>query len=134
MPSSSSSTGAKWICAEHPEPVRCDYLLNEGGGEVVHVDSERIYAVSMAEKGVFRFTPTTEGVAGHASLPMAADNALLKLAPLLEAMATERPGWDVAPGPRALLAGLGSTPTAIPAAWSRLSPPSHPARPCSPKP
>jgi acetylornithine deacetylase/succinyl-diaminopimelate desuccinylase-like protein len=71
------------------------------------VESERIYAVSIAEKGVFRFTLTTDGVAGHASLPMAADNALVKLAPVLEAMATERPGWDVTPGPRALLAGLG---------------------------
>jgi acetylornithine deacetylase/succinyl-diaminopimelate desuccinylase-like protein len=38
---------------------------------------------------------------------MAADNALVKLAPLLDAMANERPGWDVTPGPRALLAGLG---------------------------
>jgi acetylornithine deacetylase/succinyl-diaminopimelate desuccinylase-like protein len=99
-------TGAKWICAEQPELVRCDYLLNEGGGEVLPIDSERVYAVSTAEKGVFRFTLTTDGVAGHASLPMTADNALVKLAPLLEAMATRRPGWDVTPGPRALLAGL----------------------------
>ena len=100
-------TGAEWICAEHPELVRCDYLLNEGGGEALPVDSERVYAVSTAEKGVFRFTLTTDGVAGHASLPMAADNALVKLAPLLEAMGTRRPGWDVTAGPRALLAGLG---------------------------
>jgi acetylornithine deacetylase/succinyl-diaminopimelate desuccinylase-like protein len=99
-------TGAEWICAEHPEIVRCDYLLNEGGGEALPIDSQRIYAVSTAEKGVFRFTLTTEGVAGHASL-LGADNALLKLAPLLEAMSRRRPGWDVTPGPRAMLAGLG---------------------------
>lgn len=99
-------TGAEWICAEHPELVRCDYLLNEGGGETLAVDSERIYAVSMAEKGVFRFTLTTDGVAGHASL-LGGDNALLKLAPLLEKMAAGRPDWDVTAGPRALMAGLG---------------------------
>jgi len=99
-------TGAEWVCAERPELVRCDFLLNEGAGEALPVGSERIYAVSVAEKGVFRFTLSTEGVAGHASL-LGADNALLKLAPLLEAMATGRPGWDVTPGPRALLAGLG---------------------------
>ncbi|MDQ5834820.1 MAG: M20/M25/M40 family metallo-hydrolase [Actinomycetota bacterium] len=99
-------TGAEWICAEHPELVRCDYLLNEGGGEALGVDSERIYAVSMAEKGVFRFTLTTDGVAGHASL-LGGDNALLKLAPLLEKMAAGRPDWDVTAGPRALMAGLG---------------------------
>ncbi|HVD58850.1 MAG TPA: M20/M25/M40 family metallo-hydrolase [Thermoleophilaceae bacterium] len=118
-------TGAEWICAEHPAIVRCDYLLNEGGGEALPIDSQRIYAVSTAEKGVFRFTLTTEGVAGHASL-LGADNALLKLAPLLEAMARRRPGWDVTPGPRAMLAGLGidtdGDPGAALAALSEHSP------------
>ena len=52
-------TGAKWMCAEHPELVRCDYLLNEGGGEALAVDSERIYAVSIAEKGGCPWPPTT---------------------------------------------------------------------------
>ena len=66
-----------------------------------------MYTVSVAEKGVFRFTLTTEGSGGHASVPMVADNALLKLGPLLDAMATRRPAWDLSPGPRALLAGLG---------------------------
>ena len=99
-------TGAKWVCTEHPELVRCDYLLNEGGGEALPVDAERSYAVSIGEKGVFRFTLTTEGTAGHAALPIGADNALPKLAPFLEAMAAARPGWDLTPGPRALLAGL----------------------------
>ena len=99
-------TGAKWICTEHPELVRCDYLLNEGGGEALPVDAERSYAVSIGEKGVFRFTLTTEGTAGHAALPIGADNALPKLAPFLEAMAAARPGWDLTAGPRALLAGL----------------------------
>ena len=78
--------------AERPELVRCDFLLNEGGGEVLPVGSERSYAVSIGEKGVFRFTLTTDGVASHASVPMGADNALLKLAPLLDAMATGATG------------------------------------------
>jgi acetylornithine deacetylase/succinyl-diaminopimelate desuccinylase-like protein len=36
-----------------------------------------------------------------------ADNALLKLAPLLEAMGSGQPSWDVTAAPRALLAELG---------------------------
>jgi acetylornithine deacetylase/succinyl-diaminopimelate desuccinylase-like protein len=100
-------TGAEFVCAEHPELVRCDYLLNEGGGEALPVGGERFYSVSTGEKGVFRFTLVTEGTAGHASVPAVADNALLKLAPLLDAMAARRPGWDVTPGPRAFLAALG---------------------------
>jgi acetylornithine deacetylase/succinyl-diaminopimelate desuccinylase-like protein len=100
-------TGAKWLTSEHPELVRCDYLLNEGGGEAVEIDGGRLYTVGVGEKGVFRFTLTTEGAAGHASLPAIADNALLKLAPLLDALAERRPGWDVTPAPRALLEELG---------------------------
>jgi acetylornithine deacetylase/succinyl-diaminopimelate desuccinylase-like protein len=105
-------TGVEIVCAERPDLVRCDYLLNEGAGVSFPVGGERVYDVSVGEKGVgekgvFRFTLTTDGVAGHASVPALADNALLKLAPLLEAFATGTPGWDVTPGPRALLAELG---------------------------
>jgi acetylornithine deacetylase/succinyl-diaminopimelate desuccinylase-like protein len=100
-------TGAAYVTSEHPELVRCDYLLNEGAGESFSVGGERVYSVSVGEKGVFRFTLTTDGRAGHASVPMGADNALLKLAPLLEALADRRPGWDVTPPARDLLAALG---------------------------
>ena len=109
-------TGAVWLTAEHPELVRCDYLLNEGGGESFAIDGARVYGVSVGEKGVFRFTLTTDGAAGHASMPAIADNALLKLGPLLEAMAERRPGWDVTPGARGLLAELGLEPDGDPSA------------------
>jgi acetylornithine deacetylase/succinyl-diaminopimelate desuccinylase-like protein len=100
-------TGAEWLTAEHPELVRCDYLLNEGAGESFPIGDARYYDVSVGEKGVFRFTLTAEGAAGHASMPMVADNALLKLGPLLQALAQRRPGWDVGPAAQAMLAELG---------------------------
>src|SRR5215207_843820 len=100
-------TGAIWLCEHAPELVRCDYLLNEGDGARMAVGGDRFYGVSLGEKGVFRFTLHTDGVAGHASLPTIADNALLKLGPLLERMGTRRPAWDVTPGPAALFARLG---------------------------
>ena len=68
--------GAQWICKEHPEKVRCDLLVNEGGGAVFEYRGRRHYGVCCAEKGVFRFTVTTEGVAGHASMPKIGENAL----------------------------------------------------------
>ena len=75
--------GAQWICENHPDEVRCDYLLNEGAGAVLPFDGSRVFGVCIAEKGVFRFRLTTRGVAGHASMPRLGDNALLKLAPLI---------------------------------------------------
>ena len=76
--------GAQWLTETHPEKVRCDLLINEGGGAVFEYGGRRRYGVCCAEKGVFRFTLTTEGVAGHASMPGMGENALLKMAPLLE--------------------------------------------------
>ena len=104
------SLGAMWICEHHPDLVRCDYLLNEGGGAVIPYDGGRYYGVCVAEKGVFRFRLTTDGIAGHASIPKIGDNALVKMAPLLAAMDARQPGYDLTDGPRALLEGLGLEP------------------------
>jgi acetylornithine deacetylase/succinyl-diaminopimelate desuccinylase-like protein len=101
--------GAQWICAQHPDKVRCDYLLNEGAGTVIPFDGGRVFDVCVAEKGVFRFKLRTRGVAGHASIPKIGDNALLKLAPLLQAMKDRQPDFDVTSAPQALLDGLGVT-------------------------
>jgi acetylornithine deacetylase/succinyl-diaminopimelate desuccinylase-like protein len=98
--------GAIWLTQNHPELVRCDYLLNEGAGTLIPHGDERLFGVCTAEKGVFRFSLTTSGRAGHASMPGVADNALPKLVPLLAALATRRPSEDLTEAPRALLAAL----------------------------
>jgi acetylornithine deacetylase/succinyl-diaminopimelate desuccinylase-like protein len=99
--------GAQWICSEHPGKVRCDYVLNEGGGSVIPFEGRRHLGVCVAEKGVFRFRVSTDGVAGHASNPRIGDNALLKVVPLLERMRDRRPGHDVTDAARAMLTALG---------------------------
>jgi acetylornithine deacetylase/succinyl-diaminopimelate desuccinylase-like protein len=99
--------GAQWICEHHPDLVRCDLLLNEGAGTVIPYDGGRVYGVCIAEKGVFRFILRTDGIAGHASIPKIGDNALLKLAPLLQRMAERQPELDITAAPQALLDGLG---------------------------
>jgi acetylornithine deacetylase/succinyl-diaminopimelate desuccinylase-like protein len=99
--------GAIWLCDNHPELVRCDCLLNEGGGTVIPHDGERLFGVCTAEKGVFRFSLTTRGAAGHASMPNVADNALPKLVPLLDALAHRRPAEDLTEAPQALFSALG---------------------------
>jgi acetylornithine deacetylase/succinyl-diaminopimelate desuccinylase-like protein len=99
--------GAQWITETHPDKVRCDLLINEGGGWHMDRDGQRVYGVCCAEKGVFRFTVTTHGVAAHGSVPKLGDNALLKMAPLLERLAQRQPSFDVTDVPRALLAAIG---------------------------
>ncbi len=102
--------GAHWLTSEHPDKVRCDYLLNEGGGDVFEYDGRRLYGVCCAEKGIFRFTVTTRGVAAHASLPTMGDNALLKLGPIIGKLAGAPPSFALTEAPTALLRGLGEDP------------------------
>jgi acetylornithine deacetylase/succinyl-diaminopimelate desuccinylase-like protein len=99
--------GAQWITDHHPDAVRCDLLLNEGAGTVFDYGDERLYGVCLAEKGIFRFTVTTDGVAGHASTPSVGENALLKMVPLLQALGEGRRDFDVTDPARETLAGLG---------------------------
>jgi acetylornithine deacetylase/succinyl-diaminopimelate desuccinylase-like protein len=103
------SQGAQWLTATHPELVRCDMLVNEGGGGILEYDGRRLYCLGCAEKGVFRFTLTTDGVAGHASMPRLGDNALLKMAPLLERLGGAQPEYDLGTEPRAFLEAIGES-------------------------
>lgn len=99
--------GAQWLTRTHPDKVRCDMLLNEGGGGFLDYDGRRLYCLGCAEKGVFRFTVTTDGVAGHASMPRMGDNALLKMAPLLDRLGARQPAYDVGLEGRAFLDAIG---------------------------
>ncbi|HEY7892868.1 MAG TPA: M20/M25/M40 family metallo-hydrolase [Solirubrobacteraceae bacterium] len=102
--------GAEWITKTHPEKVRCDVVINEGGGGVFEYRGRRYYGVCCAEKGVFRFTLSTDGVAAHASMPKMGDNALLKMAPLLARFAERQPSYSLTAEPRAFLRGIGEDP------------------------
>jgi acetylornithine deacetylase/succinyl-diaminopimelate desuccinylase-like protein len=100
--------GAQWLTATHPDKVRCDFLLNEGGGGIVDYDGRRLYCVGCAEKGVFRFVIHTDGVAAHGAMPRLGDNALLKLGPILERFAARQPSFRLTEEPRAFLEAIGA--------------------------
>ena len=100
-----AAAGAQWLCREHPDKVRSDYVLNEGGGVSFEFGGRRFYTFCVGEKGPCRFRLRARGVAGHASLPGMGDNALLKLAPALERLRTQPP-LDPTPEGVAFVAAL----------------------------
>jgi acetylornithine deacetylase/succinyl-diaminopimelate desuccinylase-like protein len=112
--------GAHWLTDTHPEKVRCDLLLNEGAGEVFELGGRRHYGVCCAEKGIFRFNVTARGVAGHASLPRTGDNALLKLAPVIAALAAQPESFELTEAPTAFLHAIGEDPADPSAALARI--------------
>jgi acetylornithine deacetylase/succinyl-diaminopimelate desuccinylase-like protein len=97
--------GAQWLCEQHPDKVRSDYVVNEGGGELIEFAGRRLYTLSVGEKGIFRMKLRTHGQAGHASLPRIGDNALLRLAGYLAAL-SEQPQPEPTEVGEALLEAL----------------------------
>ncbi|HYN51682.1 MAG TPA: M20/M25/M40 family metallo-hydrolase [Thermoleophilaceae bacterium] len=99
--------GAQWLCREHPDKVRADFVVNEGAGQVMLYDGRRVYGVCLGEKGVFRFKLTIEGRAGHASVPRIGDNALARMGPVLTALRDRRAPIQPPPESLLLLEALG---------------------------
>jgi acetylornithine deacetylase/succinyl-diaminopimelate desuccinylase-like protein len=81
--------GAGWLCEEHPDKVRADFIVNEGGGDLVELEGRRLYTLSVGEKGIFRMWLRTKGSAGHASVPRIGKNALLELATHIAALSEQ---------------------------------------------
>jgi acetylornithine deacetylase/succinyl-diaminopimelate desuccinylase-like protein len=102
--------GAQWLCAEVPEKVRCDMVVNEGAGEVLDFGGRRMYTLCIGEKGVFRFKLTTHGRAGHASMPGIGDNALLRMVDVLSRLDGRQPPYDSYPAGVASLEALTGGP------------------------
>ena len=97
--------GLQWLCDEHPDAVRVDYAINEGGGERVEFGGRAFYLCATAEKMSAPFRITVHGRSGHASMPGIADNALVKAAPLIEKLAAFRPEPSIGPEVAGFLAG-----------------------------
>jgi acetylornithine deacetylase/succinyl-diaminopimelate desuccinylase-like protein len=107
--------GLSWLCREHPDAVRCDYAVNEGGGDrLVLTDGTAIYEATSAEKKTAPFRIHVRGRSGHASMPGIADNALVKAARLIERLAAFQPEPQLGPEVEGFLRTvLGEVPPAV---------------------
>jgi len=83
--------GLQWLVEAHPDAVRADYSINEGGGDRLELDGRAFYLCASAEKMTAPFRLRVRGRSGHASMPGIADNALLKAASLVQRLGDYRP-------------------------------------------
>ena len=102
--------GLSWLCREHPEAVRTDYCVNEGGGERVSVGGRPLYLCTTAEKMSAPFRLRVHGRSGHASMPGIADNALVRAARLIDRIVGVTQPARLIPETEALFAALGDVP------------------------
>jgi acetylornithine deacetylase/succinyl-diaminopimelate desuccinylase-like protein len=102
--------GLSWLCREHPDAVRCDLCVNEGGGDRIEIGGVPVYLCAVAEKMSSPFRLSVRGRSGHASMGALADNALVKAAGLIEVLGSFRPEPRLIPEVAGLLRALGQEP------------------------
>jgi acetylornithine deacetylase/succinyl-diaminopimelate desuccinylase-like protein len=103
--------GLSWLAQEHPDLVRCDFSLNESGGERCVFGGNVFYLCGVGEKMSSAFRVHVRGRSGHASMPSIADNALVKATRYVEALGRYEPPKELIPEVRHFLeAILGEVP------------------------
>ncbi|HEY5663397.1 MAG TPA: M20/M25/M40 family metallo-hydrolase [Ilumatobacter sp.] len=86
-----SSHGARWVADQHPDAIRCTYVLTESGGLHSGGDGHRSVGINVGEKGVAWRRLRVRGTPGHGSMPFGADNALVIAAKVVARLADYRP-------------------------------------------
>jgi len=103
----SGEWGMGWLIANHPELIRAEIALNEGGRTRI-VGGKRLYvAVQNTEKVPHTVTVTAHGPGGHASIPLAG-NAILRLGRALAKISDYREPVQVNATTREFFARLGA--------------------------
>ena len=88
--------GIGWLAENHPDQVRADWAVNEGGGLPLKVpNGGATFLVSVGEKGRMEAHFTFNGTSGHAARPWTSDNAVFKLSQHLKRIRTRPPELDV---------------------------------------
>jgi len=82
--------GAGWLVENHPEKVKADFVINEGGGLAMPVNGKNVFTIQTAEKGIYWFKVKAKGRPGHGSVPGAADNAIMRMNKVIEKLGNYR--------------------------------------------
>jgi acetylornithine deacetylase/succinyl-diaminopimelate desuccinylase-like protein len=101
------ANGAGYLARKHPELIRAEYTVNEGGGYTVEVGGRVYYAIQTAEKGGCPADLIARGSPGHASVPHD-DNPIPKLGRALDRLQARRMPVHATPTLRAFVEGVAA--------------------------
>jgi len=115
--------GMRWVAATHPEWLRADYCINEGGGSFVDINGLDWCLLGVGEKARFEVSATFHGRGAHAARPWHGVNAIDKAAAALARLRDYEPERDVRdPIFESLRGVIGPiTPSGVDALIARLS-------------
>jgi len=98
--------GAGYIAEHYPEKLRADFAINEGAPFPLNINGKMIYFIQVGEKGTAWSRLTARGVSCHGSIPALGENAVVKIARAVSALAGYQPEIILIPELAALLAEL----------------------------
>jgi acetylornithine deacetylase/succinyl-diaminopimelate desuccinylase-like protein len=104
--------GSGFLVDEHPDLVRAEFALGEGGGFNIFLGGKTFFTVQVAEKGFCWVKARVRGEPGHGSMPRD-DSAVYKLAEGLERLRPGLPPHETAVVTRFLQAIAGAQPRAL---------------------
>ena len=100
--------GAGWIMDNRPELIECDYVLTEIAFPAVRSPGKPpVHPVKVAEKGPSWRTIRGAGVPSHGSQPYGTDNAVVKVAEAITAIARSGSPVEITPEWRSFAEGVG---------------------------
>jgi acetylornithine deacetylase/succinyl-diaminopimelate desuccinylase-like protein len=99
--------GMGWLLEHHPELVRGEFALNEGGRTRIVQGRPLYVAVQNTEKASHVVTVTAHGPGGHASVPLEG-NAVFRLGRALAAIGAHREPVQLTPTTRRFFSDLGA--------------------------
>jgi len=83
--------GAQYIADNFPDKLKADFAVNEGAEAPVGINGKPCHFISVGEKGPSWLKLKTKGVAGHGSVPYLPNNAVAKMAKVLNDLASYKP-------------------------------------------
>lgn len=83
--------GFGFLAKEHPDKIKADFALNEGGGGAIKTKKGVVYGISVGEKGRLEVKFTLKGKSCHAATPWLGDNVLYRTQRLLKRIEEYKP-------------------------------------------
>jgi len=95
--------GAGLLAQKYPEKIRADFAINEGAEAPILIKGKTCHFISVGEKAPSWLKIKTKGVAGHGSEPYLPNNAVVKMAKIVQGLAEYKPRIIIGPEARYLL-------------------------------
>lgn len=100
--------GAQYLAEHFPDKLRADFVINEGAEAPVSINSKPCHFISVGEKGPSWLKLKTKGVAGHGSVPYLPNNAVAKMARVLNDLSHYKPHVVMTPEVKHLIQSIAN--------------------------